>query len=110
MLENVIYKELLIHNYNVKVGTFNQVEKNNNKSILKTYEVDFYATKGTDTLYLQVTDNIDEENLKLREITPFKFIRDSNMKIILVNRPIQKMKLENGIIVWGIIDFLLNLN
>jgi hypothetical protein len=44
-----------------------------------------------------------------RELRPFHLIRDANKKIVLVNRPIKAMKLENGIILYGIVDFIMNL-
>ncbi len=37
MIENIVYNELLIKGYQVKVGTFDQVEKNKEKrSVLKS--------------------------------------------------------------------------
>ena len=92
------------------VGSFNQFEKNkNNESVVKKYEVDFYATKGIESIYIQVAENIDDAKTKQRELRPFHLIRDANKKIVLVNRPIKAMKLENGIILDGIVDFIMNL-
>ena len=110
LIENVIYNELIYHGYNVMVGTFNQFEKNkNNESVVKTYEVDFFATKGIESIYIQVTDNIDSEQAKQRELRPFYLIKDANRKVIVVNRPLKSMKLDNGIILYGIVDFIMNL-
>ena len=97
LIENVVYNELIYHGYNVMVGSFNQFEKNkNNESVVKKYEVDFYATKGIESIYIQVADNIDDIKTKERELRPFHLIRDAKKKIILVNQPIKAMKLENG--------------
>ncbi len=110
LIENVVYNELVYHGYNVMVGSFNQFEKNkNNKSVVKQYEVDFYATKGIESIYIQVTDNIDDIQTKKRELRPFYLIKDAIKKIVLINRPIQALKLENGIILYGIVDFIMNL-
>ena len=110
LLENVLYNELIYHGYNVMVGTFNQFEKNkNNESIVKTYEVDFYATKGIESMYIQVSDNIDNDLIKQRELRPFYLIKDANRKVIVVNRPVKSMKLDNGIILYGIVDFIMSL-
>lgn len=110
MVETIVYNELLIAGYNVKVGTFNQVEKDKNgKSVVKTYEVDFVASKGIDKCYLQITDNIESESIRNRELNPFGLIRNSDRKYLLVNKPISKMRLEDGVILCGIVDFILNL-
>lgn len=110
MIETIVYNELLVAGYNVQVGTFNQVEKDKNgKSVVKTYEVDFVASKGINKYYLQITDNIDKELTRNREINPFNLIRDANRKYLLVNRPISKMRMEDGVILCGVVDFILNL-
>ena len=110
LLENIVYNELICNGYNVKVGSFNQVEKDKNgKSIMKTYEIDFLASKGMDYLYCQVADNVDYHSTQKRETAPFRFIRDSYRKIVLVNTPMEPMRLENGIVAINAIDFLLNL-
>lgn len=110
LLENIVYNELICRGHNVKVGSFNQVEKDKSgKSVVKTYEIDFLASKGIDYLYLQVADNVDYHSTQEREIAPFKFIRDSYKKIVLVNTPMSPMRLENGIVAFDAVDFLLNL-
>ena len=84
LLENVIYNELLFHDYNVNIGTFNTVEKNNElKSIRKTYEIDFYATKGNNMYYIQVTDNIVKAETKIRELRPFLLLNDQIRKMVI---------------------------
>lgn len=109
LLENVIYNELLFHEYNVNIGTFNTVEKNNElKSIRKTYEIDFYATKGNNMYYIQVTDNIVKAETKIRELRPFLLLNDQIRKIIVINKPISETRDEYGFTVIGATDFLLN--
>ncbi len=110
LLENIVYNELIARGYNVKVGSFNQVEKDKNgKSVMKTYEIDFLASKGLDYVYYQVADNVDYHLTQERETAPFKFIRDSYRKVVLVNTPMPPMGLENGVVAIGVVDFLLNL-
>ncbi len=111
MIETLVYNELLIAGYSVKVGNFRQSEKDKEgKSVLKTYEIDFVASKGSEKLYLQVTDNIDAESTRERELRPFDFIETSDKKYLLINRPISPMRLQNGITLIGVIDFILNLS
>ena len=94
----------------MNVGCFDSVEKNENgKSVRKTYEVDFMATKGNETIYLQITDNISDAQTKKREVRPFILLNDQIKKIIVINRPVKETKDENGFTIIGITDFLLGL-
>ena len=87
-----------------------QVEKDKNgKSVLKNYEIDFYATKGVKTFYVQVTDNRNQESTKARELAPYRLIRDANAKYVLVNQKLPMQKLENGVLLQDVVDFLLSL-
>lgn len=109
ILENIVYNELIYHGYNVNVGSFDAVEKDaDGKSVRKTYEVDFMASKGDETLYLQITDNLANAETKKREIRPFVLLNDQIKKIIVVNRPIAATKDENGFTIVGMTEFLLN--
>ena len=111
ILENIVYNELVYHGYSVNVGCFDSVEKDETgKSIRKTYEVDFMASKGTDIMYLQITDNFSNTQTKMREIRPFILLNDQIKKIIVINRPIKEVKEENGFTIIGIVDFLLGLD
>lgn len=109
ILENVVYNELCYNGWNVNVGTFDSIEKENGKSVRKNYEVDFMATKGSETIYLQITDNMSNAETKKRETRPYILLNDQIKKIIVVNRPIKETKDENGFTVVGITDFLLAL-
>ncbi|MBQ3922828.1 MAG: ATP-binding protein [Spirochaetales bacterium] len=110
ILENVIYNELIHNGYSVNVGTFDAVEKDSTgSSIRKNYEVDFMAVKDGETMYIQVTDNLNSESTAKREIRPFILLNDQIKKIIVVNKPIKTMKEQNGFTVVGIVDFLLSL-
>ncbi|MDO4500373.1 MAG: ATP-binding protein [Erysipelotrichaceae bacterium] len=109
LLENLVYNELIYNGYNVKVGTFNQVEKDkDSKSVMKSYEVDFYATKNAETLYIQICNDIDLQPVKEREMKPFGLIKNAGRKYLVINKPIGLMKMENGILLSGIADFILN--
>lgn len=108
MLENLVYNELCYNHYSVNVGSFDAVEKDkNNKSIRKTYEIDFLATKGNRRYYIQVTADINNSKTKEREIRPYVLLHDQVQKIIVVNKPIGETRDEKGFIIIGITDFLL---
>lgn len=108
MLETIVYNELCYNEYSVSIGTFDSIEKNKDgKSVRKTNEVDFYATKGNRMFYIQVTSDISNIQTKEREIRPFMLLNDQIQKIIVVNKPIKECRDENGFTVIGITDFLL---
>lgn len=108
MLENIVYNELVYNGYTVNVGSFDTVEKNREgKSVRKSNEVDFYATKGLYSYYIQVTADISNAETRAREIRPYMILNDQVQKILVVNRPIGESKDENGFTVIGMSDFLL---
>ena len=108
-LENIVYNELCYNGYSVNVGSFDSIEKNNEgKSIRKTNEIDFYATKGKRMYYIQVSNDISNTKTKAREIRPYFLLNDQIQKIIIVNKPIKECRDENGFTLIGITEFLLN--
>ena len=108
MLENIVFNELCYNGYTVNVGSFDTVEKNKTgKSVRKTNEVDFYATKGTREYYIQVTADISDEKTKAREVRPYLMLRDQIQKVLVVNKPIKESRDENGFTIIGASDFML---
>ena len=108
LLENVVYNELLFNGYTVNVGTFESVEKDDNsKSIKKNYEIDFVAGKGLRKYYIQVCSDIAGIEAKEREIKPYIKLNDQIQKIIVINKPIEETRDENGFTIIGATDFLL---
>lgn len=108
MLENVIYNELIFNGYNVNVGTYERVEKDKNgKSIKVNYEIDFLAEKNNNKYYIQVTDNLNNEETRKREIRPYIGLNDQIQKIIVINRPIDESRDADGYTIVGACDFML---
>lgn len=108
MLENVIYNELISSGYNVNVGQLNRVGKDaSGNSIRKDYEIDFIAKKDYRQYYIQVSADISNKETLEREIRPFVNIKDAYQKILVVNKPIEETRDENGFTVIGAADFLL---
>lgn len=108
MLENLIYNELRYHNYSVNVGVLERVEKDQNgRSVKKRYEIDFVAKKGLKEYYIQVCSDFSQRETMEREIKPYLKLNDQLQKIVVVNRPIEESRDQNGFTIIGAVDFLL---
>ena len=108
VIENIIYNELIYNNFSVTVGAFESFEKNKEgKTIRVNSEVDFYATRGNDAFYFQISADINNLETKNREIKPFTKINDGTRKVLVVYRPIPLMRDERNYIIIGLTDFLL---
>ena len=93
-IENIVYFELLRRGYDVAVGKVGD------------REVDFIATKVDDKRYFQVTENMDAESTRIRELEPLRQIRDSFEKNIIVLDSNTTMT-QDGIKIIRLLDFLL---
>ena len=108
MLENIVYNELIYNDYSVNVGTFDSIEKNQNgQSIRKTNEVDFYAVKGNRQYYIQVCVDISDIKTREREVRPYILLNDQIQKIIVINKPVNECRDEDGFTIIGAGDFML---
>lgn len=87
-IENVVYFELLRRGYDVAIGKIDNME------------VDFIATTADERKYIQVTESMNSEDVRKRELAPLKKIRDNYEKIVLalepgLNRSYEGIKSEN---------------
>lgn len=106
--ENIVYNELIYNDYLVNIGTFDTVEKDKTgRSVRKTNEIDFLATKGQRSYYIQVCADISNVDTKKRETKPFIMLNDQVQKVIVINKPLNECKDEYGFTIIGITDFLL---
>ena len=93
-IENVVYFELLRRGYDVSIGKIDNAE------------VDFIATTADDKKYIQVTESMQSEDVRKRELAPLQKIRDNYEKIILSLEPGLDSSYE-GIKSLNLIDWLL---
>lgn len=108
MLENIVYNELIYNGYTVNVGTFDTVEKDKDeKSVRKTNEVDFFARRGINQFYIQVSSSIADAKTRARELRPYFLLNDQVRKIIVINQNLSETLDENGFVIIGAVDFLL---
>lgn len=75
VLENIVYFELLRRGYDVAIGKIGNVE------------IDFIATKADDKKYIQVTQSMLSEDVRVREISSLQKIRDNYEKLVLSLEP-----------------------
>ena len=104
LMENAIYNELLVRGYSVDVGVVEIREGGNHVQT----EVDFVCNMGNNRFYIQSALNLSSQEKTKQESRPLNHIRDSFKKIIIVKDNIKAWRTEDGILVLGIIDFLLD--
>ena len=110
-MENVIYNELLARGFNVDVGivTYNSKNENGN-TVHKLLEVDFVCNKGSKRYYVQSAFSIPDNEKMKQEANSLLRIDDSFKKIIVVKDTPAPWYTEDGILVIGVYDFLLNVD
>ena len=106
IMENVIYNELLYRGYNVDVGVIEIREGDNKKQV----EIDFVCNQYNKRYYIQSALSLISREKTLQEERPLMNIPDNFKKIIVVKDNTKHWITEEGILVIGLQEFLLNEN
>lgn len=108
-MENVIYNELRMRQFNVDVGSVIISERNaRGIAVRKQLEVDFVCNKGSRRYYIQSAYAIPDEAKRLQEERPLKHIDDSFKKIIITRDAPRVQYTEEGILMINVFEFLMN--
>ena len=111
IMENIIYNELLVRGYNVDVGIVEHMTTDSKgKKIRKQLEVDFVCNQGSKRYYIQSAFSIPDSKKMEQEQNSLVRINDSFKKIIVVKDNIKLWRNEQGIVIMGLQEFLLNKN
>ena len=104
LMENALYNELLFRGYHVDVGVVEIREQGRRKST----EVDFVCNEGSNRYYIQSALRLDTQEKTLQESKSLNHIGDNFKKIIVVKDHIKPWRTEDGILIIGVMDFMLD--
>ncbi len=110
IMENVIYNELRSRGYHVDVGFVEVWTTTNQTRQRKQLEVDFVAESGQDRFYIQSALEMATPEKKKQEKASLSRINDGFKRIIIVRSDMTPYCDENGYLIIGLYDFLLNAN
>lgn len=94
VIENIVFLELLRRDYRVYIGKIGDTE------------IDFIAEKPNEKIYIQVTESMQSEDTRERELRPLRMVADNYEKIVL-SMDRSYINSYDGIKVVNILDWLL---
>lgn len=110
-MENIIFNELKIRGFNVDVGVIMQYDTNEKgNSIRKQLEIDFVCNKGSKRYYIQSAYAIPDQAKMEQEQRSLMLTGDFFKRIIITKDTPAPHYNENGVLIMGVYDFLLDEN
>lgn len=108
IMENVIFDELRARGFSVDVGTVEKRTKVNGRDERQSLEVDFVANLGYRRYYIQSAFRMDDDAKREQEKRSLREIDDSFRKIVIVRDTVRPYMDDDGILIMGLFDFLLD--
>ena len=107
--ENIIYNELRARGFRVDVGIVDVRRHGCGNTFERTrLEVDFVANLGSKRYYIQSALTIPDAEKMQQETRSLLSINDNFRKVVIVRNNIKAWHTDDGILVLGLFDFLLN--
>lgn len=111
LMENAIYNELVMRDFNVDVGVVEIRERDEkNNSVRRQVEVDFVVNQSSKRYYIQSAFALSSIEKAQQETRPLINIPDSFKKIIVVKDDILLRRDQHGIVTMGLKQFLMDWN
>jgi hypothetical protein len=111
IMENVIYNELRVRGFSVDVGVVEtRVKDAEGVETRKQLEVDFVANLGSKRYYIQSAFSLGTKEKIMQEQRSLMNIPDSFKKILVVNHESNPWHTQEGTLVIGVQQFLLEPN
>jgi len=108
-MENVIYNELRRLGYSVDVGLVETAKRNTSGKIeRRNLEIDFVVNRHDERLYIQSAYALPDKQKIDQEQASLLSVPDGFKKVIIVGERYSSNYNEDGILMIGIYDFLLN--
>lgn len=104
IMENLVYLELVRRGYNVDVGVVEVREAGTRKQ----YEIAFVCNQNNYRYYIQVALNLETREKTIQETRPLLKIDDFFKRVIIVKEDALPWISEEGVLIIGILDFLLD--
>lgn len=109
IMENIIYNELRIRGYQVDVGQVDIRKRTEDGKQQRIHlEIDFVVNQASQRFYIQSAFLMPDKEKEQQESQSLVNVDDSFKKIIIVRDDIKPWRNEKGILIMGLMDFLLD--
>ena len=109
IMENIIYNELRIRGYQVDVGQVVIRKRTEDGKQQRIHlEIDFVVNQASQRFYIQSAFLMPDKEKEQQESQSLVNVDDSFKKIIIVRDDIKPWRNEKGILIMGLMDFLLD--